>query len=333
MSTSVRPVRSAMTNSMGASPGPVVLLGGANMDLTARALCPLTPGDSTPGHIQWAPGGVARNVAENLVRLGVGSHLVSLVGDDLFGNDLLRVTANAGVDVTPVGKRTDQRTATYLSVQGLDGEVAMAVNDMAILEYLTPDCLRSHLALLQGATCVVMDCNLVPTAMEWLFTQQLPTPLFADGVSVAKCGRLRPWFSRIHTLKVNALEATELTGLAMGTVSDAHRAAVHLHQLGVSRVVISLGKQGVCWSDQIQGVGYRAARELPVVNTSGAGDALLAGLVHAHLHRLQLPEAIEFGMICAEITLGCPFANAPHLSWDAVQTVLSTAAITRSEGD
>jgi pseudouridine kinase len=310
--------------------GQVVLVGGANMDLTARALRPLTPGDSTPGQIQWAPGGVARNVAENLARLGVASHLVSLVGDDLFGNDLVKATHKVGVNVASVGMRANQRTAIYLSVHGADGDVAMAVNDMAILESLTPDYLQSQQALLQSAACFVLDCNLTPAAMDWIFTQHYSAPVFVDGVSVAKCLRVKPWLSRIHMLKVNALEATELTGQTIQSVADACLAALNLHQSGVRRVVISLGMQGVCWCDEFGGTGNLAARSLPVVNTSGAGDALLAGLIHGHLSQISLRQAVEFAMICAEITLASPFANAPLLSVDAVRSVLSRVSTARN---
>jgi pseudouridine kinase len=303
---------------------PIVLVGGANMDIAAHTHLDLVPADSTPGQIQCAPGGVARNVAENLARLGHDCHLVSLVGDDVFGKSLLEATQAAGVKVAALGTQAAQRTATYLSLHGPDGDMAVAINDMAILDGLTPDHLQTHWALLQRAACVVLDCNLTPAALAWLLTQACVAPVFVDAVSVAKCLRIMPWLTHIHTLKVNRLEAQALTGLPVQSVDEACLAAVHLHQSGVRHVVISLGAQGVCWCDAQGATGHRAARPMRVVNTSGAGDALLAGLVHVHQNGLYqtvqpMARAVEFAMGCAELTLASPFANAPQLSEAAVQ--------------
>jgi len=302
----------------------VVLVGGANMDMTACALMPLAAGDSTPGKIQWTPGGVVRNVAENLARLGLATHLVSLVGDDLFGTALLNATHDIGVDVRAVRRVVDQHTATYLSMHGPDGDVAMAVNDMAILECLGPDELEQYKELLNSASCLVVDCNLRPDAIKWLLARPaVSNPVFVDGVSVAKCQRIQPWLDRIHTLKVNSMEAQALTGIVVRTVADASHAAALLHQGGVRNVVVSLGAQGVCWCDESGLSGHRPSPQLDVVSTSGAGDALLAGLVHASLHKLPLPQAVDFAMACAEITLASPYANAPNLSLATVQFALS----------
>src|SRR6266850_5910429 len=63
----------------------VVCIGGANMDIKCRIAGKTVMGSSNPGATVLAPGGVARNVAHNLARLGVGAALVSAVGRDAFG--------------------------------------------------------------------------------------------------------------------------------------------------------------------------------------------------------------------------------------------------------
>jgi bifunctional ADP-heptose synthase (sugar kinase/adenylyltransferase) len=62
--------------------GEVVVIGSSVMDLIGRPLSALHPGSSAPGLVRLSPGGVARNVAENLARLGVGVSLITAVGDD-----------------------------------------------------------------------------------------------------------------------------------------------------------------------------------------------------------------------------------------------------------
>jgi pseudouridine kinase len=148
-----------------------------------------------------------------------------------------------------------------------------------------------------------------------------------DAVSVVKCTKIAPWLGRIHTLKVNRLEAQALSGLSVHSVSDACLAAVRLHQMGAGRVVLSMGAMGVCWCDALGVAGYRGANPSEVVNTSGAGDALLSGLVHGHLRGMSLIESVKFAMACAELTLSSTFANTPFLS---VTAVMHRMALTES---
>jgi pseudouridine kinase len=149
------------------------------------------------------------------------------------------------------------------------------------------------------------------------------TAVFADAVSVAKCGRLQLWLSKLHTLKVNALEAQALCGFSVVSRAQAMAACQHLQALGVGRVVISQGADGVVWCDADGVAGHCAAAPVSVVNVSGAGDALLAGLVHGYRCGWALSHSVEFAVACAEVTLGSASANAPDLT---VATVLARQA-------
>jgi len=296
----------------------VLVLGGMNMDITAVSAQPLLAGDSNPGRVHFAPGGVARNVAENIARLGHGVALVSAVGEDAFGTALLQATRAAGVGVEQVRPLSGQRTATYLSVHGPDGDVALAVNDMDILEELNP----AYLAPLCGAftvvPCVVLDANLCSDTLHWLLADIKPPYAFVDAVSVAKCVRLIPCLAGIYLLKVNRMEAQALTGVAVICADSAVRAAQALQTAGVRNVVLSLGDQGVAYCGADGVTGYCAAGRVTVVSTSGAGDALLAGLVHGHLVGMALEQAVAFARQCAEMTLSSPDANHPLLSVAAI---------------
>ena len=297
----------------------VAVVGGANMDIVARTDGEGLKGDSTPGRIHCSPGGVARNLAENLARLGVHSCLISAVGDDLFGQSLLAATQAAGVEMSGFQVLLDRRTATYLSVHGADGDMNTAVNDMAILEAFTPEFLQPQFATLRAASSLVLDCNLPAPTLAWLIERAGGVPVFVDGVSVQKCQRLRGLLAGVHTLKVNQLEALALSGLPSQSVAEAQAAALALHRQGVRHVVVSMGARGVCWCDEAGVLGARAVTPIDVVNSSGAGDALLAGLVHAHLAGQPLVEAVPFAMACAELTLTTTFSNYPDLSVSAVQ--------------
>jgi pseudouridine kinase len=304
----------------------VLVLGGANMDVTATSHAQPAVGDSNPGRVRSAPGGVARNVAENLARLGHDTRLLSAVGDDLQGRSLLEATQRAGVDVRSCWVLAGEATSTYVSLHGPDGHLEMAVNDMRILERITPEQLAAHADRVRHAAVVVVDCNLTEQALAWLFANRGVTPVFVDAVSAFKCPRVRPWLAQVHTLKVNRQEAQALCGFTLQTDADIERAAQWLHTQGVQQVVLSLGARGVYWSGNGAGQGWHAAVPGDVVNASGAGDALMAGLVHGFLHRQGLAESIPFALACAALTLQSEQANHPSLSVVSVAQVLRAIA-------
>jgi pseudouridine kinase len=295
-----------------------------NMDLMAQPTAGLVPGDSNPGHIQSAPGGVARNVAENLARLGLAARLLSVVGDDVLGLSLLNRTHAVGVDVSAVQTVGGGTTSTYLSIHNAQGELEFAINDMALLEQLTPVVLQDREALLRAANAIIVDANLSKAALTHLMDSDFGGPIFADAVSVAKCGRLSPWLTALHLLKVNRLEAQTLSGAPVHTPADAMVACRSLQAQGPKQVVISLGPDGVCWIDTDGKAGHCPAARVEVVNVSGAGDALLAGLVFGHIQGWTLAVSVAFAMACAELTLGHPGANAPNLSAESVLKHLAT---------
>jgi pseudouridine kinase len=292
----------------------ISVVGGMNMDLVVQPSAAMVMGDSNPGRIQCVPGGVARNVAENLARLGSSTRLFSVVGLDALGQSLLAHTVAAGVDVSGIQALAGASTSTYLSLHNPEGDMLLAVNDMALLNQLTPALLQSQLPAISAAAVVVVDANLTSVALAAIFDNCAGATVFADAVSVAKCVRLLPWLSRLHTLKLNRLEAQALCGCDLTTPQEALAACKALQARGVGRVVLSLGAQGVCWVDREAGGDYQEASNVPVVNVSGAGDALLAGLVHGEFHGWALAQAVDFAVACAELTLGCEAANCTELS-------------------
>lgn len=292
------------------------------MDIAASSTHPLVPGDSTPGQVHCAPGGVARNVAENLARLGHDVRLLSVVGDDLYGRSLLELARAAGVDVAWCEVLAGQATSTYVSLHGPDGELALAVNDMAILECMTPVRLAPFVERVRDASALLVDCNLPAAALAWLCTHAQGVPVFADAVSAFKCRRVLPWLAHIHTLKVNQLEAQALWGQVVDTDAAVQAAVRWLHAQGVQRVAFSLGERGLYWSDAGHASGWQAAVPVDVVSATGAGDALMAGLLHAHLQGAALAQAVLFASGCAALTLTAPQANHANLSVPAVRQLL-----------
>ncbi|MDH4108636.1 MAG: PfkB family carbohydrate kinase [Gammaproteobacteria bacterium] len=300
------------------------VIGGANVDIHGSPARALRMRDSNPGTVRSSPGGVARNVAENLARLGVDTRLIAPLGNDAQGDLLEQQGRDAGIDMRCVYRVAGAQTSTYVSVLDDGGDMLVAISDMAILGTLDAERLRAHESMLRQAAVIVLDTNLCDDAVAWLCSAFAGQPLFADTVSVAKASRLRPYLGSIHTLKPSLAEAEAIAGISAATPQRLPGLAAWFHERGVKRLFISLGDGGVFYSTP-GGCGLEPP--LPadgaLRNASGAGDALLAGLVYGWLRDWPLADALRFGMAAAQLTLSYPGTINPDMS---------VAAVTRAQG-
>ena len=207
----------------------MAVVGGANIDIHGKSNQPLRSKDSNPGSVHTSAGGVARNVAENLARLGVDCRLVSAVGNDYHGRMLLRLSQEAGIDVQHVQEIASAATSTYLSVLDDSGDMQVAIADMSIIDHLNAKRLKSLQPMLQQSSLMIIDSNLPGDALAWLGDNFADKSVFADTVSSSKAPRLKPCLSSIHTLKTSAIEAEALTGLDAQTPEQLSHVASHLH--------------------------------------------------------------------------------------------------------
>ena len=304
----------------------VTAIGGANIDIHGRSNAPLLHHDSNPGRVSLSAGGVARNVAENLARLGVDCRLVSAVGSDHHGRMLMRLSREAGINMQNVHEIAGATTSTYLSVLDDGGDMLVGINDMSIIEQLGADLLQAQQAMLRQSSAVVLDCNLSDDALAWLTGSLTESPIFVDTVSAIKAPRIRPYLLAVHTLKTGTLEVEALTGLEARTLPRLRRAADWLHRQGVQRVFVTRGKQGVFYSTgDADGARKPTQRSRKMQNAGGAGDAFLAGLVYAWLEDRSLDEAVGFALAAAEITVAHPATSSPALSLTAVNERVEVA--------
>lgn len=298
----------------------VAVIGGANIDIHGRSSKSLRSNDSNPGEVHIAAGGVARNIAENLARLGTDCRLISAVGNDQHGQMLTQLSREAGINVQHLHAIPAAKTSTYLSVLDDSGDMLLGINDMGIIEQLTVELLQAQAAMLKRAALIVVDCNLNPDTLAWLFETFTDVPIFVDTVSTAKAPRLQPHLNRIHTLKTGTIEVEALSGRSARTSKELHATADALHTQGVQRIFITRGDKGVYYSDgQQRGMQKIRRGKDQIRNAGGAGDAFLAALAYAWLEQWDLATSINFSLTAADLTLAHAGTNDPALSLQRIQ--------------
>lgn len=298
-----------------------VVIGGANMDILGRPFAGLQAGDSNPGTVSCSPGGVGRNIAENLARMGSDTRLISAIGKDTYGQLILQHCRQAGIDSQACLELSDANTSTYLSVLDGNGDMHVAIADMAIIERLGVDVLKARSDMLRRAELLVLDANLSEAALEYLLCNFADKPIFVDTVSCAKAHKLKPYLSGIHTLKPNLKEAQQLSGITITDNSELPKLTNWFHEQGVQRVFLSLGSEGVFYSDQNE-QAFVPAIPVAMVNANGAGDAFLAGLAHSWIQQWPALQSTRFAMAAAVVALSHIATINPNMSEISINRIL-----------
>ncbi|CAN5252978.1 aminoimidazole riboside kinase [soil metagenome] len=236
------------------------------------------------------PGGAPANVAVAAARLGAAAAFVGSVGEDLFGDFILRALETEGVDVSAV-RRCEPPTRTSLAfVEIKDGERSFTFyrSDPAADELLGPEDVTRE--VLSGASFVNFGSiplikdpsrSAIHQAVELAGELEIPVAFDVnlrehlwESVEAAR-EAVAPLLDRSRIVKVSNDELPPLLGM-----EDVEEAAEMLLERGAALVLVSLGAEGAFYATRAF-TGAVPAFEVEVVDPTGAGDAFLAAsLVH-----------------------------------------------------
>ncbi|MCP8937116.1 winged helix-turn-helix transcriptional regulator [Alsobacter sp. SYSU M60028] len=291
--------------------GRVTCIGGAVLDRKYASAVPIEPRTSNPVSGCRAFGGVARNVAENLARLGVAASLVSIIGDDEAGRDLLEHLRGVGVDGSGVVTARGQRTAEYVAVLGPDSDLVVGVADMGVFDLFSVADIDRAWPRIAASAWVFLDCNLPGDVIAAVIARKHAArfKLAVNAVSAPKARRLPQDLRGIDLLFVNLDEARAL----LGGSPRARAAASALVKRGAEAVVLTRGSAGACVAAG-QDVAEVPSAPASPVDVTGAGDALVAATLTRLLAGETLVDAVRAGAVLAALTTESRSTVLPDLS-------------------
>ncbi len=279
----------------------VVCLGGACIDRKYRARQALQPQTSNPALASRHFGGVARNVAENLARLGRNTTLMTVLGDDGDGRALFDHALACGIDCSLVSCRPGYTTPEYAAVLDQSGSLAMGLADMRALETLSAAQVAGRWETIERAQWLFADCNASVEVLTYCLqrAQSSNVRLAIDAVSEPKVRRLP---DDLHGLELFVLNEGE----AAAYLNDAGRTPRHyvaaLLDRGARNVILTRGGRGLV-TGGLGHVDSIAAEAADLVDVTGAGDALCAGTLHSLMQGRSLSDAARWGCALAALTI------------------------------
>ena len=278
----------------------ITVIGAANIDLIGFSKGKLTYKDANIGSLETILGGVGRNIAENLKRLDFDVEFLSVLADDEFSKTIIDSCADLGISIKHSLTLEHRKTSVFMAILDRYNDLALGLSAMDIYDDIPDTFILDNLDVIAQNDYCILETNL-PTSILELVTEKLPNVRFAlEAVSAKKALKAKPILDRLYILKCNALEAELLSNMKVNYESDYEKLVAHFLELGVKKVFITLGKDGVAYGDENE-VFISKNNIITPVNTTGAGDAFMAGLLYGETKGFELYDMVKFASYCAQI--------------------------------
>lgn len=265
----------------------IVIIGSSNVDYLGVSFNKLIDRDSNIGKISVSSGGVGRNICENLLRLGEDVTFITAIGNDLAGEKIEKELKDLKCKI--IKPLTNKPTASYLAIHDETGDMALALCDTSIIDDLSNELFEHYKDLIKSANLLVFDGNLTPQTLDYLF-KTFENKIIVDGISTSKVIKFKDYLSKIYVLKVNSYEYDVIKPF----ISDDN-----IPQY----LIVTNGKDSIkCITNEQEYVIEIEPIE-EVVNTTGAGDAFISGVISSLTHNDDIFEAIKKGDKLAKLTL------------------------------
>ena len=279
----------------------VIVIGSSNTDMVVRSAHLPRPGETVlGGAFMMAGGGKGANQAVAVARMGHPVRFACALGKDIFGDEAVARYAEYGIDTSYIVRKDTPSGVALIMVDSAAQNsisVALGANNELSLEDVMP-----ALETIEEGDIVLLQLE-IPIA----------TAEACIGVAAAKGAKviLNPapaakvseeTLSKLYLITPNQTEAELLTGIAADDVNGAERAAEALHQLGVEKVVVTLGAEGALLYDDGKSE-IIPAHKVDAVDTTAAGDVYNGALCAALAEGASLRDALRFATKASAISV------------------------------
>jgi pseudouridine kinase len=300
----------------------ILVFGASVVDIFGFSACSYRSCDSNPGRVKMSFGGVSRNIAENMARMGVNTKFISILGDDETGRSMIEHSQNIGYDMSNSLILKNGRTPTYMAILNENGEMVSAVADMESIKEMNSNFIKTKAGIIKNAEYTFLDAD-DPVNLKYILENfHGDTKFILDPVSSKKAERIKDLIHYFHTIKPNRVEAEVLCGFEIRTDEDMIRAGKYFLSLGIKQVFISLDADGIYYTNGKES-GKVKALNPTVKNVTGAGDSFVAGLGYGYYKKLSILETIMISVTMSTITIANEDTIDLEMSLEKVEKAMS----------
>ncbi len=236
------------------------------------------------------PGGKGCNQAIAISRLGGKVNFISKIGNDDYGKLAIEKLKKDNIDTSNIIISNRHKTGVAgIHVDRNTGKNAITVvrgapSSLTINEIDTNLIKQSKIFLTQLEVPIDVTLHCLKSAKDFGLINILnPAPA---------CELSSDFFKLIDYFTPNETEAEFYTGVKINSESDAKVSAKKLIEMGIKRVIITLGEKGLFYSDGNEEFFLKATPD-KAIDTTGAGDAFNGGFSFALLKEKKIKECLE----------------------------------------
>ena len=302
----------------------ILVLGASIVDIFGFCGRSYAQRDSIPGHIKISFGGVCRNIAENLARVGINTEFISTLGDDENGKSILEHSRRFGYNMENSIFLKGESTPTYMAILNHKGEMESAVVDMESLNKMDESFIEGKHEVFANAEYTIVDSD-NPVLLEYILKKyEGKSKFILDPVSAKKARKIRHLIKYFHTVKPNRFETEALCGFKIETDDDLKKAGRFFIEQGVKNVFISLDSDGIYYITSEGEEGTLACCEsINVKNVTGAGDSFVAGIGYGYMNNLSIKDTLKYSMAMSIITITHEETINPAMSNELVNDLIN----------
>jgi ribokinase len=296
----------------------ILVVGSINMDLVVRVPHTPEPGETVlGGDFETFPGGKGANQAVAAARMGGDVTMVGRVGQDDFGNTLIRTLVDNQIRTTHVIKDSKAATGIAMIAVAADGENTIVVASGANYEVSLEDVNNARELMRETDILLVqLECPLevVSAAVELATAYDVPVVLNPAPAQSLSSSLL----SNVAYLTPNQAELRMLSG-----EDDIEKAIQKMLSWGVKNLVVTLGANGA----RVVSEGldrHLPAYEITAVDTTAAGDAFNGALSVALAEERPLLDAVRYGMAAGGLAATKRGAQPSLPTREAVESFLES---------
>jgi ribokinase len=291
----------------------IIVIGSINMDIVNHVKSFPKAGETIKGlATEYNPGGKGANQAVAASLSGGNVIHIGAVGDDAFGEVLLKSLSSRGVNTKHVITKTGSSGLAFITVNH-EGQNHIVLSEGANAKLSVAD-IKSSLDIASDIAAILFQ-NEVPWettkfAMDWARSKGIKVyynPAPAMEIS-------RESFPLIDTIILNETESHYITGLIVSSFLDAEKVADLLVQWGVRAAILTLGEKGSLYKDKAGRLVIIPAFKVEPNDTTAAGDTFIGAFVIAQTEGTDIEGSLSFASAAAALSVSRKGAQAsiPH---------------------
>ena len=270
----------------------VLCIGATLVDELYFSESTIVAASSNPAQKTSSIGGVINNIAQHLALLEVNSAIITAVGNDADGMFIQDSFQKMGIEHHHSIVANDA-TGKYVSILNPDGNLYVAVCQDSCCKYISAEYLEKHTEYIKGFDIIIIDTNLETKTIEWLilFAKENDKQLIIEPVSVSKAAKL----ANLDLNGVFMITPNEEELVAICTINTQKEQLIpKLFERGVQTIWLRKGANGSELNTTSKSISLTVPT-IQIVDSTGAGDAALAGWVFGYVNNLDEKTCLQLG--------------------------------------